>query len=136
VAQLRQPARQQAMAASASARRYKQALEVAMRNLKKAASAGVRIAMGTDSGASAERFQGYFEHLEMAMMAEAGLTPAQILRAATVDAARTVGRDDIGLLAAGKWADFVVLRQNPLDDIKNTQSIESVWIAGRRVPDR
>ena len=90
--------------------------------------------MGTDSGASAERFQGYFEHLEMSMMEAAGLTPAQILRAATVDAARAVGRDDIGVLAQGRWADFVVLSQNPLTDIKNTQSIVSVWIAGVRVP--
>ena len=134
VAQLREPARQQAMAASTSARRYKAALEVAMRNLKKAADAGVRIAMGTDSGASAERFQGYFEHLEMSMMADAGLTPAQVLRASTAEAARAVGRDDLGALAPGRWADFVVLRQNPLQDIRNTRSIESVWIAGVRVP--
>ena len=68
------------------------------------------------------------------MMEAAGLTPAQILRAATVDAARAVGRDDIGVLAQGRWADFVVLSQNPLTDIKNTQSIVSVWIAGVRVP--
>ena len=46
--------------------------------------------MGTDAGASPERFVGYFEHLEMAMMVEAGLTPAQVLRAATVDAARAM----------------------------------------------
>lgn len=105
-----------------------------MRNLTKAAAAGVHIAMGTDSGASAERFQGYFEHLEMRMMAEAGLTPVQILRAATVDAARAVGRNDIGVLAPGKVADFVVLSRNPLEDISNTQSIESVWIGGARIP--
>ena len=134
VAQLRQPARQQAMAASTSARRYKEALVVAMRNLKKASDAGVRIVMGTDSGASAERFQGYFEHLEMRMMAEAGLTPAQVLRASTVDAAGAVGRDDIGALAPGRWADFVVLRQNPLQQTTNTQTIVSVWISGQRVP--
>jgi imidazolonepropionase-like amidohydrolase len=134
VAQLRQPARQRAMAMSATAQRYKAGLAVAMKNLKKASDAGVRIAMGTDSGAAPERFQGYFEHLEMRMMAEAGLTPAEVLRASTVEAARTIGRNDVGALAAGRWADFVVLRENPLLDIRNTQSITSVWIAGVKVP--
>jgi imidazolonepropionase-like amidohydrolase len=92
--------------------------------------------MGTDSGPPG-RFQGYFEHLEMEMMADAGLTPMQILVAATGNAARCVALDhEIGTLEAGKRADFVVLESNPLDDIRNTRSIESVWIDGNRVPDR
>jgi len=136
VAQLQQPARQQAMRASASAQRYKAALVVAMRNLKKAADAGVLVAMGTDSGAFPERFQGYFEHLEMQMMVDAGLTPAQVIRASTTDAARAMNRTDIGAIAVGRWADFVVLEKNPLLDIRNTRSIASVWVAGQRVPAR
>ncbi len=82
MANLQEPPRQEAMRKSASAEKYKAALPIARRNLKKASDAGLLIVMGTDSGAFANRFQGYFEHLEMEMMAEAGLTPAQILRAA------------------------------------------------------
>ena len=135
MAQLQQPARMLAMAASASAQRYKAGLIVAMRNLKKAADAGVIVVMGTDTGAAPERFQGYFEHLEMWMMGEAGLAPAQVLRASTVNAASSaLRREDIGTLATGRWADFVVLSENPLTDIRRTQSLSSVWIAGNPVP--
>ena len=79
VAQLQEPARQKAMASSTTAQRYKAALGVAMRNLKKASDAGVLVVMGTDSGAFPERFQGFFEHLEMEMMVDAGMTPVQVL---------------------------------------------------------
>ena len=130
---LQRPDRQQAMRASASAQRYKAALAVAKVNLARVAAAGGRIAMGTDSGAFPERFEGYFEHLEMEMMVEAGMTPAHVLRSATSDAAHTMRREDIGVLAAGRWADFVVLDGNPLDDIRQTRRIVSVWIAGNEV---
>jgi imidazolonepropionase-like amidohydrolase len=133
VSQLGEPARQAAMRQSKTAQAYKAALEVAKRNLKRAVDAGVLVAMGTDSGAFPERFEGYFEHLELEMMADAGLTPAQVLRSATVDAARALRLDDIGALAPGAWADFVVLDRNPLADIRNTRSIDSVWMAGNRV---
>jgi imidazolonepropionase-like amidohydrolase len=133
MAQLAQPDRQKAMASSATAQRYKAALEVARRNLKKVSDAGITIAMGTDSGAFPERFQGYFEHLEMEMMVAAGLTPAQVLRSATSDAAVVMKRQDVGALAAGKWADLVVLDKDPLTDIKNTRAIASVWIAGNEI---
>jgi imidazolonepropionase-like amidohydrolase len=89
--------------------------------------------MGTDAGAFANRFQGYFEHLEMEMMAESGLTAAQILRAATADAARGMKVEGIGTIEKGAWADFVVLDRDPLKDIRNTRSIASVWIAGNQV---
>jgi len=134
VARLQEPARQAAMRASASAKAYKAALDVARRNLKRAVDAGLLVVMGTDSGAFPERFEGYFEHLEMEMMAEAGLTPAQVLRAATVDAARALQVKDLGTLSPGSWADFVVLDRDPLADIRNTRSMASVWIAGNRVP--
>ena len=113
---------------------YKEHLPVAMRNLKKVEDAGVPVVMGTDTG-PAYRFQGYFEHLELEYMTKAGLTPMQALVAATRTAASCLGAaDQIGSLQEGKWADFVVLGANPLDDIRNTQKLESVWIAGNRVP--
>jgi len=133
VATLKEPARQDAMRKSPSAQRYKTALEVASRNLKKLVDAGVTIAMGTDTGPPA-RFQGYFEQMELELMAKAGLTPRQVLASATRDAARCMKIDkDLGTLEAGKWADFAVLNGDPLADIKNTRAIDSIWIAGNRV---
>jgi len=134
VAQLQEPQRQEAMRKSETAQRYKSALTVARRNLKRAVDAGLLVVMGTDAGAFANRFQGYFEHLEMEMMAEAGLTPAQILRTATVDAARAMRVEGIGSITKGAWADFVVLERDPLKDIRNTRSVASVWIAGNQTP--
>jgi imidazolonepropionase-like amidohydrolase len=134
LAQLKEPARQQAMRDSAAAKGYKAGLEVANRNLKKLSDAGVRLAFGTDTGPPA-RFQGYFEHMELEMMVKAGLTPMQALKAATGDAAvcmKVAGQ--VGTLERGTWADFVVLGANPLADIHNTKTLESVWIGGDRVP--
>jgi len=135
LAQLRDPERQARVRDSPSAQRYKQALVQAEANVKTLSDAGVTIAMGTDTGPPG-RFQGFYEHTELALMAEAGMTPAEILIAATGDAARCIRRDDIGTLETGKWADFVVLGADPLADVANLREIESVWIAGNRVPDR
>lgn len=130
---LREAKRQEAVRASKSAQQYKLALELAKRNLKRLSDAGVRIAMGTDTGPPG-RFQGYFEHEELRLMAEAGMTPRQILSAATTDAARCMkatGR--LGTLQPGAWADLVVLAKNPLDDIANARTIESVWLGGVKI---
>ena len=119
---------------SPSATRYKAALEVAKANLKRLKDGGVRIAMGTDSG-PAGRFQGYFEHLELEHMVAAGLTPMQAMVSATGDAARCMNVGDrIGTLRSGLEADFLVLGASPLDNIRNTRTIESVWVRGSRVP--
>ena len=133
VAQLQEPQRQEAMRKSPTAQGYKAALGLARRNLKQAVDAGLLVVMGTDAGPFANRFQGYFEHLEMEMMAESGLTPAQILSAATGAAARALKVDEVGTLVKKAWADFVVLERDPARDIRNTRSIVSVWIAGNQV---
>jgi len=129
--QLKEPARQTAMKNSRSAQRYKAGLEVANRNLKKLSDAGIKIAMGTDTGPPA-RFQGYFELMELEMMAKAGLTPKQVLASATRDAARCQKLNDVGTLEANKWADFVVLDADPLANISNTRKISAVYIAGNK----
>ncbi len=130
---MKQPARQQAMANSKSAQRYKAGLEVANANLKTLSDAGVTIAMGTDTGPPA-RFQGYFELMELEMMAKAGLTPRQVLASATRDAARCMKLDaELGTLEPNKWADFVVLDADPLADISNVRKISAVYVAGNKV---
>jgi len=131
---LASPAYQQRIQNSRTAPIYKGALERAKTNLKALSDAGVGIAMGTDTG-PAGRFQGYFEHGELELMVEAGLSPLHTIVASTGEAARCMQVDDeLGTLQAGKWADFVILNANPLDDIRNTREIESVWIAGNPVP--
>jgi imidazolonepropionase-like amidohydrolase len=131
--ELQDAERQQRTRANRSAQYWRAQLPLAQRNVKALSDAGVRVALGTDSGPPG-RFQGYFEHLEMEMMADAGLTPMQILVAATGDAARCVGLDqELGTLEPGKRADFVVLNSNPLDDIRHTRTIASVWISGNPV---
>lgn len=130
---LREPERQSRMRNSPAAQQYKVALEVAMANIGRLNEAGVRIAMGTDSGPPA-RFQGYFEHLELWLMVESGMTPMQAINSATGVAADCMNLDGLGTLEPGNWADLLILGDNPLDNIENTRSIESVWIAGNRVP--
>ena len=132
VATVSDPEQQARVRASGAAEAYGRALEVAQANLGSLAEAGVPIAFGTDSGPLG-RFQGYFEHMEMTLMAQAGLTPEQILRSATGVAAECLGRDDIGTLEPGRRADFIVLRADPLGDVANVRAIESVWVAGERI---
>jgi imidazolonepropionase-like amidohydrolase len=130
---LQQPARQEQMRNSKSAQAYKKGLEVASRNLKKLSDSGVKIAMGTDTGPPA-RFQGYFELMELELMAKAGMTPQKVLTAATRDAAQCMKLDrEIGTLEANKWADFVVLDADPLANISNVKKINAVYVAGNRV---
>lgn len=128
------PEAQARVQASAAAQAIKPALEQARRNLKLLSDAGVPIAMGTDTGAPTGRWQGYFEHLEMEMMAEAGMSPMQVIVAATGGAALVMRIDDaVGSLQRGRQADLLVLGANPLADIRNTRTLEQVWIAGRRL---
>jgi imidazolonepropionase-like amidohydrolase len=134
-AQLKDPKRHEQIRNSAgwkAGQQYKASLEVAKRNLKALADKGVRIAFGTDTGPPA-RFQGFFEHLELEMMVDAGLTPMQALVSATGDAARCHNKaGEFGTLAPGAAADLLILGANPLENIRNTRSIEQVWIAGRK----
>ncbi len=131
--QLRDPDYQSAVRERSSAQTYKAGVAIASANLYALAKAGVRVAMGTDTGPPG-RFQGYFEHLELEMMERAGMSPMEIIVASTSTAASCIGAPDIGSIETGKWADFVVLNEDPLDAIVNTRSISSVWIAGNEVP--
>jgi len=131
--QVKDPAFQQRVAKSGEAQMIKKAIDQASRNLKILSDAGVRIAMGTDSGTQVGRWQGYFEHVELEMMVKAGLTPMQALVAATSGAAAAMKLDQLGVIKPGNQADLLVLNADPLTDIKNTRQIHSVWVGGRRL---
>ena len=120
------------MRESKSAKTYRQQLPVAIANLKKLSDAGITIAFGTDSGIPT-RFMGYFEHLELAMMADAGLTPMQIIQSASRNPAECLRLKGLGTLSRGNWADFIVLDSDPLEDIKNSRTINKVYIGGVEV---
>jgi imidazolonepropionase-like amidohydrolase len=110
------------------------AFETALRNLKKLSDAGIVIVLGSDSGAQPVRTQGFSEHLELKLMTEAGLTPMQTIIAATNNGAKMLRIDkQCGTLQPGKKADFIILNGNPLDDVKQTRNIFSVWKNGVQV---
>ena len=115
-----------------SADYYREALPLATENMMVLHRAGIPVAMGTDSGPPA-RFQGYFEHLEMEIMQDAGMQPEEVLASATRLAARCMNLGDSGSLESGNLADFLVLDQNPLEDIRNLRSIDAVLIGGKPV---
>ena len=129
---LRSPEYQKKMASDPNLGKYPQSLAIGMKNLKTLADAGVRYGIGTDTGVPG-RFQGYFEHLELEEMVAAGLTPMQVIVAATKSGAEFLKATDLGTLQVGKWADLIVLARNPLDDIKNTRTITDVYIAGNAI---
>jgi imidazolonepropionase-like amidohydrolase len=94
-------------------------------------AAGVGILVGTDTVLGGFRY-----HDEMAHLVRAGLTPAEVLRAATLDAARYAGEEfSSGSVTVGKRADLVLLDANPLEDIANTRRIRAV-VQGGRLYDR
>ena len=118
-----------------TAERGREALAQAQTNLRILHEADVGIAFGTDSGAFAGRFPGYFEHMEMQLMADAGMDPLSILLSATGEAAKCMGLEaELGTLSPGSWADFNVFTRSPLTEISNSKSLESVWIAGNPIP--
>jgi imidazolonepropionase-like amidohydrolase len=107
-----------------------------MKNLKVLSDAGVRIAFGTDSGAQPARIPGFAEHRELELMVRAGLTPAQALTAATKGSAAMLNLQDRGTVGQGKRADLVVLAANPLEDVRNTRQLVSIWHGGKEIQPR
>ncbi len=105
----------------------------ALENWQAMVKAGVNLGMGTDSGPNG-RYPGFNAHEEMQMQVMAGRTPMEAIKSATSDNARWLGDKSIGSIEQGKWADLVVLNRNPLDDIRNTQTIQAVYVAGNGVP--
>ena len=114
---------------------FKAGFEMNKINVKKLADGGVRIALGTDSGGAADRFfiQGYSEHREMELMVQSGLTPMQVIESFSKGASKALGIDkEFGTLAKGKAADLLVLERNPLDNIANMRSIQTIYLGGKK----
>lgn len=115
--------------------RLRQDLADALANVGGAHAAGVGFGFGTDAGVS-QRIVGYGEHRELELLVASGVPAAHAIRMATLDSAAILGRDDLGELAAGRAADLIVLREDPLRDVRALRTIEAVWIAGERVAGR
>jgi imidazolonepropionase-like amidohydrolase len=104
-----------------------QTFGIQARNLAKLNAAGTKIAFGTDGNVA------WAAHVEMADMVAAGMTPAQVIVAATRNSADILQLSDVGAVQADKSADFIVLDANPLDDITNTRRISAVYLRGTEV---
>ncbi len=101
------------------------------RSVAKLKAAGVRFGLGGDiGGISGGQFFGWSSHIELASMVEAGLTPGEAIIAATSNSAEFLGKADLGMVASGKSASFIVLDANPLDNIANTRRIAKVFLRG------
>ena len=102
-------------------------------NFPKYIAAGARIVLSTDAGVSQKYSYGFAEHHEIEMYVNLGMTPAEALVVSTSRPAEVLRIQDAGALANGKRADFIVLNANPLENIRNTRQIDSVYLSGARL---
>lgn len=113
--------------ASEQGNQVSEAFAIQARNLNRLSQEGMTIAFGTDGN------NPWSPHVEMEDMVAAGMTPAQVIKAATLNAAEVAGFSAMGSIEPGNSADFIVLQANPLNDITNTRLIESVFLHGDAV---
>jgi imidazolonepropionase-like amidohydrolase len=128
VIQRMKDARREPADADASRTRY----AILQRSLAKLNAAGARIILGSDTGLP-DHFFGFAEQRELQLMVDAGMTPAQVIVAATSRPAEYLRLENMGTLASGKSADFLVLDANPLDDIAHTRRIAKVYLRGQEL---
>ena len=117
---------------AAAVARNRERYAILQRSLAKLAAAGARIVLGSDTGLE-DHFFGFAEQRELENMVKAGMTPAQVIVAATSRSAEYLKLTNTGTLVVGKSADFLVLDANPLDDITNTRRISKIYLKGAEV---
>jgi imidazolonepropionase-like amidohydrolase len=100
-------------------------------SIKMAYDAGIKIAMGTDCG-TPFNIHGISAPLELELMVEAGMTPMDVIKSATKTSSELLGiEEQYGTLEVGKFADFLVLDENPIENIKTIQSLSNVYQKGQ-----
>jgi imidazolonepropionase-like amidohydrolase len=138
LAKLEAPGYAAKILADPDTKQHQQDERIARQNFKILYDAGVRIASGTDSGASPGRIPGFSEHRELEDLVAAGLTPLQAIADATGATGELIHQLDpsmnVGRLLPGYSADFIILDADPLADIQNTRKIAAVYHRGRLVP--
>jgi imidazolonepropionase-like amidohydrolase len=102
-------------------------------NVTNMVKSGARLVLATDAGVLPGYSFGWAEHHEMGMYVRLGLSPAEVIVAATSRPAEVMKLRDSGTIATGKQANFIVLQKDPLVDIRNTRTIESVYLAGQKL---
>ncbi len=114
--------------------KWRAAADMSKRNAGIVFRSGVPVALGTDAGAAVERIIGSDPHRELELMVGVGLTPLQAIHAGTALSATAMGPrgGELGALAPGKLANFIVLNADPLADIRNTRKIREIWYHGQR----
>jgi len=117
---------------AATAERGQKNYAIQQKSVAKLSAAGARVILGCDTGIK-DNFFGYAEQKELELMVGAGMTPSEVIVAATSRSAEFLGTTDRGSLVPGKRADFLVLDANPLDDIRNTRRIEKMYLVGAEV---
>ncbi len=101
--------------------------QVKKKTIKRYYDAGGTITLGTDHVSWGEYLPGFSVHREMHALVQAGIPPAAAIKIGTINGARAIGVGDrLGSLEAGKLGDMVVVRGNPLEDIRHTHNV--VWV--------
>jgi imidazolonepropionase-like amidohydrolase len=104
-----------------------------LQNTERLKNAGVRLVLGSDAAGDSNRWIGLTAHMELENFVAAGFTPGEAIVAATRTAAEVLRLNQLGTVATGKSADFIVLDANPLDDIANTKRISKVYLRGHEI---
>jgi len=106
--------------------------QLAYQNLKLIAQAGITVGTGSDAG-NPYTLHGSGLHNELQALTQSGLTNAQVINAATIDAAKIINAPELGQLKKGFQASFILLANNPLNDISQISNIQAVYKSGKKV---